>query len=72
VNLRFTYKEFTLLLGIFVALIIALTVWAGPRNTSLNQENIHAGPKMIAPLVQGIVRKSVSLIEYVNTPTQLK
>lgn len=62
VNLRFTYKEFTLVLGIFVALIVAFTLLANQKNISLYPENTRSTPKITLPIVQEIVKKSISAI----------
>lgn len=44
VNLRITYKGLTLLLGIFVAVIVAVTVWVSLAEAGDFGENIHLIP----------------------------
>lgn len=62
VKARFTYKELTLVLGIFVALIIALTLWSGSyRNLFEDQSGII--PAISVPQAMDFVVKAVSLFQ---------
>ncbi|MBA4054297.1 MAG: hypothetical protein C0490_06265 [Marivirga sp.] len=61
VKARFTYKELTLVVGIFVALIIAFTLWgSGYRN--ILDENSGLAPTISIPAVVNFVVKSVSIL----------
>lgn len=62
VNLRFTHKELTLVIGIIVALIVALTLWI-----NLSDTNTLLGIKksdLISTHLTGEFRKSVLKLRF--------
>jgi hypothetical protein len=61
VKARFTYKELTLVLGIFVALIIAFTLWSNGYKNMLNEQS-EIGPAISIPSVVNFVVKSFSAL----------
>lgn len=62
VKARFTYKELTLVLGIFVALIIALTLWSGSYR-NLFEDQSGTIPAISVPQAVDFVVKAVSLFQ---------
>lgn len=62
VNLRFTYRELTLVLGVLVALVIAFTVWTSQNPVNHATENARSTFKISAPIVQEIIKRSTSAI----------
>ena len=62
VNLRFTYKELTLVLGVLVALVIAFTAWTSQNDLNHSTENTHSTFKISAPIVQEVIKRSISAI----------
>lgn len=60
VKARFTYKELTVVVGIFVALIIAFALWnSGFKNVT--GENSELPPTISIPAAVNFVVKSVSV-----------
>jgi hypothetical protein len=55
VKRKFTYKEFTLVLGIFVALIVAVTLWLN-RGGNEHSNNILPTSEIIIPSIHSIVK----------------
>lgn len=61
VKAKFTYKELTLVLGIFVAMIVAITLWSH-RNASQRSEQTVTTSNKVTPTLHSIVKKAVSLV----------
>lgn len=65
VSRRFTYRELTLVLGVCVALIVALTVWSAKKNTSHPGNSSMSATVVDAPLYD-LVKRSVSFVTTVG------
>ena len=63
VKTKFTYKEFTLILGVFVAMIIAITLWSHRGPGQHSEQNTTISNKAI-PTLHSIVKKTVSSIHF--------
>ncbi len=61
VNQRFTYRQFTLVIGVFVALIIVLTMWASHETPAVSQQNFDSAPTSTAPSIDQIINRAVSI-----------
>jgi len=61
VKTRFTYREFTLVLGVFVALIIAITLWSH-READQNTEQKTTTSNKAIPALQLLVKKTISSV----------
>jgi hypothetical protein len=61
VKARFTYKELTLVLGIFVALIVAFTLWNGGNDHIVNGGS-GITPTVTIPATVNFVLKSISAV----------
>lgn len=59
VKTKFTYKELTLILGIFVALIIVFALWSNGYKNIFN-ESSELAPDISIPAVVNFVAKSIS------------
>jgi len=64
VSQRFTYKEFTLVIGVLVALIIALTLWMKRLNGSEGIEKPEPVAELTIIPVKEILQKSVMQIRF--------
>ena len=40
VNRKYTYRELTMILGVFVALIVALTIWAAQKRSLVADQKV--------------------------------
>jgi hypothetical protein len=61
VKTRFTYKELTLILGVFVAMIIAITLWSH-RDADQHQEQKNTTSSKTIPALHLIVKKTISSV----------
>jgi hypothetical protein len=60
---KFTYKEFSLLIGIAVALIILLTFWLKPEASEPDNVSIKPTPKISAPAPKTLLKKLVATVQ---------
>jgi hypothetical protein len=56
---KFTYKEFTLLAGIVVALIIVLTLWLRPITAESSDVSRKLIPPVAKPAAKAVVEKAL-------------
>lgn len=63
VKQKFTYKEFTLVLGIFVAMIIAITLWFNVGGDHTTGTTFIQSSERIIPAIHSLV-KAVAVIQY--------
>ena len=63
VNTRSTYREITLILGVFVALIVALTIWAAQKPNVVADQKVGNSPSMVAPVVRDFISKTITLVK---------
>jgi hypothetical protein len=61
-KLKFTYKEFSLLIGIAVAIIIMLTLWLRPVSDESGEVSRKKAPALSAPKTKAIVLKVITTI----------
>jgi hypothetical protein len=59
---KFTYKEFTLLAGIVVALIIVLALWLRPVTDESSNVSGKLIPQMTKPTAKAVVEKALIII----------
>jgi len=69
VNLRITYKGLSLLLGIFVALIVAFYLWVSLVESPDLGESIPSIPMRSIPLGKTIYSKVVAAMQILTLPT---
>lgn len=62
VKVKFTYKEFTLLAGILVALIIVLTLWLAPQTSETGAISRKLIPNVAKPSPKAFIEKTTVLI----------
>jgi hypothetical protein len=60
---KFTYKEFTLLAGILVALIIVLALWFRPVSLESRDVSRKLVPHVTKPTAKAVVEKAFILIK---------
>jgi hypothetical protein len=60
---KFTYKEFTLLAGIVVALIIVLALWLRPVSAESSDVSRKLIPPVAKPAAKAVVEKAFILIK---------
>ena len=60
---KFTYKEFTLLAGILVALIIVLALWLRPITAESGDVSKKLIPPVAKPAAKAVVEKALILIQ---------
>jgi hypothetical protein len=60
---KFTYKEFTLLAGILVALIIVLALWLRPITADSSDVSRKLIPPVAKPAAKAVVEKAFILIK---------
>lgn len=60
---KFTYKEFTLLAGIVVALIIVLALWLRPVTAESSDVSRKLIPPVAKPAAKAVVEKAFILIK---------
>ena len=56
VKRKFTYKEFTLVLGVFVAVLIAITLWAHTGGDLRTTNTLFTIPEKVIPTLYSLVR----------------
>jgi hypothetical protein len=56
---RFTYKEFSLLLGIVVALLIAVTLWAGKPADSTSVDFLRIPMPSLPTIARNLVEAAI-------------
>jgi hypothetical protein len=62
-KLKFTYKEFSLLVGIVVAIIIMLTLWLRPAPDASGEVSGKMLPKLGTPSASGMIKKIAVTIQ---------
>lgn len=62
-KLKFTYKEFSLLLGIVVAIIIMLTLWLRPAPDPSGAVSGKMLPTVGTPSASGMIKKIAVTIQ---------
>ena len=62
-KLKFTYKEFTLLAGIAVALIIVLALWLRPVTAESGDVSKKLMPTVAKPATKAVVEKTLVFIQ---------
>jgi ABC-type antimicrobial peptide transport system permease subunit len=60
---KFTYKEFTLLAGILVALIIVLALWFRPVTADSSDVSRKLLPPVAKPTAKAVVDKALIIIQ---------
>jgi hypothetical protein len=60
VKRKFTYKELTLVLGVFVAMIIAITLWFQKGDDHRSKNTLMPTAEKVIPVINSLV-KSVSV-----------
>ena len=60
---KFTYKEFSILLGIAVAIIIMLTLWLRPVSTDSGEVSRKILPSIGTPSATVLAQKIVTTIQ---------
>src|SRR5689334_8413237 len=60
---KFTYKEFTLLAGIVVALIIVLALWLRPVTADSSDVSRKLVPQVTKPAAKAMVEKALVIIK---------
>jgi hypothetical protein len=56
VKRKFTYKELTLVLGVFVAMIIAITLWSQLGNDHPSKNALMPTAERVIPAINSLVR----------------
>ena len=59
VKRKFTYKELTLVLGVFVAMIIAITFWAQKRNDHSSTNTLMPTAERVIPVINSLVKSAL-------------
>lgn len=62
-NWKFTYKEFSILLGIVVAIIIMITLWLRPVSTESGEVSRKILPSIGTPSANALAQKIVITIQ---------
>lgn len=60
---KFTYKEFTLIAGIIVALIIVLALWLRPVSADSSDVSRKLIPPVTKPTAKAVVEKAMIVIQ---------
>lgn len=60
---KFTYKEFTLLAGIVVALIIMITLWINPISGETDGATRKSIPTVAKPATKQVIEKVAQTIQ---------
>ena len=68
VNNRFTHKELTLAVGIFVAMLAAFTFWSSSHHDDKTMPDSGMMVPVSLPDVQEAIQKSVSITEFLRAP----
>jgi hypothetical protein len=66
VKARFHYKDFTVILGILVALLIVITLWIGQQPDEQSVESTLARPEISFPNPEAIKRTLVEVVKERN------
>ena len=66
VNRKFTYRELTLVLGVFVAMIVAIMVWSSKKNTSDLPPDTSVSSALIETPLQKFIIRSVTFVTSVE------
>jgi len=61
VKRKFTYKELTLVLGVFVALIIAITLWSQRENGHHSKNTLMPTAERVVPAINSLLKSVVRL-----------
>jgi hypothetical protein len=61
-KLKFTHKEFTLLLGILVAVIIMITLWLKPFSLESGDVSEKPAQKLIVPASKILLERTYVLV----------
>jgi len=61
---KFTYKEFSLLLGILVAIIIVLTIWLKPASAESGNLTIKYVPRISKPVAKTVAKVVFEIIDH--------
>ncbi len=61
-KLKLTYKEFTLIIGIAVAMIIVLTLWLRPASAEANEVSGKFSPSISRPSAKAVADQVVFAI----------
>lgn len=59
---KFTYKEFSLLLGILVAVIIMITLWLKPFSLESGEVSEKSAQKLIVPAAKILAERTYVLV----------
>ena len=62
-KVKLTYKEFTLMAGIAVALIIVLTLWLRPASSDSGNVSRKITPPVAKPTAKAVVEKALITIK---------
>jgi ABC-type antimicrobial peptide transport system permease subunit len=60
---KFTYKEFTVLAGIVVALIIVIALWLRPVNADSSDVSRKLLPPVAKPAAKAVIEKTLIAIQ---------
>jgi hypothetical protein len=63
VKARFHYKDFTVVLGILVALLVVITLWIGQQSEEQSVEGTLARPEVSFPKPETIKKTMIEVIE---------
>ena len=61
-KLKFTHKEFTLLLGILVAVIIMITLWLKPFSLESGDVSEKPAQKLIVPAAKILMERTFVIV----------
>jgi len=64
VHRKFTYKEFTLIIGVCVALIVALTVWGSQKKLRTSNSDLGSSRPTVSKVIYEIIGTTVSAISF--------
>lgn len=62
-KLKFTYKEFSLLLGILVAVIIMITLWLKPFSLESGEVSEKPTHVLVKPAAKILIGKTIVLVK---------
>jgi hypothetical protein len=62
-KVKLTYKEFTLMAGIAVALIIVLTLWLRPASSETGDVSRKIIPSVSKPAAKAVIDKALTTIQ---------
>lgn len=63
VNRKYTYRELTMILGVFVALIVALTIWAAQKHSMIADQKNGTSTQIIPPSVVEFVTETIHSVK---------